>query len=161
KRLSSDLFNISTLRSDLPYCRRGWGPSGAKRGYETGGLIQSEHMAMLGEDGPEMVIPLNKNRRTDAMKLLALTGRMLGADSGSSKRPNSLPNVKGGNDNGSLEALLTATLKQNEILMQLLSSNKNIENKPVLSEGDIERSYNKRDSFNSMKQAIFSGRGGA
>src|SRR5699024_1319027 len=123
KRLSSDLFNISTLRSDLPYCRRGWGPSGAKRGYETGGLIQSEHMAMLGEDGPEMVIPLNKNRRTDAMKLLALTGRMLGADSGNSKRPSSLPNVKGSNDSN---ALLDAVLKQNEILMKILNKDSNL-----------------------------------
>lgn len=116
-------FNNSTWRRDLPYGRRGWGPRGAKRGYETGGLIQSEHMAMLGEDGPEMVIPLNKNRRTDAMKLLALTGRMLGADSGKSKRPSSLPNVKGGNESN---ALLDAVLKQNEILMKILNKDSNL-----------------------------------
>lgn len=141
-------FNNSTWRRDLPYGRRGWGPRGAKRGYETGGLIQSEHMAMLGEDGPEMVIPLNRNRRTDAMKLLALTGRMLGADSGNSKRPNSLPNVKGGNESN---ALLDAVLKQNEILMQLLQK----DNTAVIGFEEVYQPIKKRlskDKYSSNKQ---------
>lgn len=141
-------FNNSTWRRDLPYGRRGWGPRGARRGYETGGLIQSEHMAMLGEDGPEMVIPLNKNRRTDAMKLLALTGRMLGADNGKSKRPNSLPNVKGGNESN---ALLDAVLKQNEILMQLLQK----DNTAVIGFEEVYQPVKKRldeDRYRSNKR---------
>src|SRR5699024_9504469 len=35
------------------------------KGFATGGLVKSNMMAMLGEDGEEMVIPLNSNRRTD------------------------------------------------------------------------------------------------
>src|SRR5690625_2762921 len=36
------------------------------------------------------------------------------------------------------DRLLQATLEQNKLLMQLLQSNKNIEDKPVLTEGDIK-----------------------
>src|SRR5699024_11500185 len=72
------------------------------------------------EDGTEMIIPLNKNRRTDAMKLLALTAKMLGADGGDSKRPRSLPNVNTNNNDNGFKELLKATLEQNEILMKIL-----------------------------------------
>lgn len=85
-------------------------------GYATGGLINSEHMAMLGEEGQEMVIPLNKSRRGDAMKLLALTSRMLGADGSDSKRPSSLPNV-GNNENDEQVELLK---EQNRLLKAIL-----------------------------------------
>src|SRR5699024_5788856 len=148
-------FNNSTWRRDLPYGRRGWGPRGSRRGYETGGLIQSEHMAMLGEDGPEMLIPLNKNRRTDAMKLLALTAKMLGADGGDSKRPKSLPNVNTNNNDNGFKDLLNATLEQNQILMRLLNKNQDIYMQerlvggilaPVIDE-QLERDRIRRDKF--------------
>lgn len=96
------------------------------KGHKTGGLIQSQMMSMLGEDGQEMVIPLNKNRRSDAMKLLALTGKMLGVDKGKSKLPHQLPSMRDNKsshtqqDNQQLKDLLSATLEQNNILMQLL-----------------------------------------
>lgn len=93
-------------------------------GLATGGLINSEQLIRAGEGNkPEIMIPLDPARRTDAMKLLALAGRKLmpGNDKGIT-RPNNLPNVNGSSsDDGVLKSLLAATLKQNEILMQLLA----------------------------------------
>lgn len=100
------------------------------KGLESGGIVNREQMVRIGEKNrEEVVIPLHPSRRTDAMKLLALAGKRVmggGKDSGIT-RPNQLPSV-GGNDkgNGVLEALLAATMKQNEILMQLLQKDSNV-----------------------------------
>jgi SLT domain-containing protein len=99
-------FNNRTWRRDLPYGTRGWGPRGGRK-FGTGGLINTEGLYQLAEEGyPEMVIPLHPNRRTDAMKLLALTGKMLGVDDPKgNKRPNRLPNVSNSNQSSKVDKL--------------------------------------------------------
>ena len=70
-------FNNSNWRRDLPYGRRGWGPSGHRR-YKRG-------TNYVPEDGPaylhkgEAVVPkeFNKPLPTEAMKLLALAGKRI------------------------------------------------------------------------------------
>lgn len=47
-------FNNTNWRKDLPYGRRGWGPTG-KRKYATGGFVPSTRMAWVGERGPELL----------------------------------------------------------------------------------------------------------
>src|SRR5699024_3596601 len=94
--------------------------AGNFKGFKTGGLIQSKQLSWLAEDGfPEMVIPLDPKRRTDAMKLLALTAKMIDADSGKgkSKLPHQLPNVRGGRDDGNDE-LIALLVEQNQHLKQ-------------------------------------------
>ncbi|MFB4471829.1 tape measure protein [Oceanobacillus caeni] len=117
-------FNNKTWRRDLPYGRRGWGPRGGRK-YATGGLV-NEGLYHLGEEGwPEWIIPTAPNRRTEAMKLLALAGKEIQGN----KRPNQLPSVSGNggsNDNGYMKQLLEATLQQNKILMQLLQKDINV-----------------------------------
>ncbi|MDN4525318.1 phage tail tape measure protein [Fictibacillus fluitans] len=114
-------FNNTTWRRDLPYGRRGWGPRGGRK-YETGGLIRKNGLYNLAEGGfPEYIIPTDPKRRTDAMKLLALAGR----DIQGNKRPQQLPNP-GGQDDSVLQQLLSATLQQNQILMQLLKKDSNL-----------------------------------
>ncbi|MET1176928.1 phage tail tape measure protein [Peribacillus simplex] len=106
-------FNNTSWRKNLPYGKRGWGPTG-KRKFETGGLVKNEGLYNLAEGGwPEWVIPTDPSKRTDAMKLLALAGKQI--DSGN-KRPNQLPNVRGGSNDSVMSQLLNATLRQNEIL---------------------------------------------
>lgn len=47
-------------------------------GYATGGIINRPHMGLVGEAGPEAIIPLSPNRRGRAMSLYEKTGQMLG-----------------------------------------------------------------------------------
>lgn len=46
--------------------------------YANGGFINRPHLGLVGEAGPEVVIPLSKGRRARAMDLYESTGRVLG-----------------------------------------------------------------------------------
>lgn len=150
---------LDSLLAGMNYAKSRYGSNmlgviGHGHGYETGGLINNAGMYNLAEGGwPEWIIPTDPNRRTDAMKLLALAGK----DIQGNKRPHQLPNV--GNTSSNNDGLLQAVLEQNRILMALLQSSQNIERKPVISEGDIGRAYDRHDAKQSIKHAIYSGRG--
>ncbi|MDF1997599.1 phage tail tape measure protein [Peribacillus frigoritolerans] len=150
---------LDSLLAGMNYAKSRYGSNmlgviGHGHGYETGGLINNAGMYNLAEGGwPEWIIPTDPNRRTDAMKLLALAGK----DIQGNKRPHQLPNV--GNNSSNNDGLLQAVLEQNRILMALLQSSQNIERKPVISEGDIGRAYDRHDAKQSIKHAIYSGRG--
>lgn len=90
----------------------------ALKGFATGGLITKKQLAWLGEEGQEIVIPLERNRRTEAMKLLALASKMIdGGDTGAI-RPNRLPNPKTSGNSEELELLK----EQNEFIKQQLDN---------------------------------------
>lgn len=55
--------------------------SGNPRKHANGGLITRPHLGLVGEAGPEMIIPLSANRRNRGMSLWQQAGRMLGAAS--------------------------------------------------------------------------------
>ncbi len=67
--------------------------------YANGGYINRPHLGLVGEAGPEMIIPLSASRRARAMDLYNQTGQMLGVRAyangglvgGSVKTPNSQP----------------------------------------------------------------------
>ncbi|RIJ63602.1 hypothetical protein [Rummeliibacillus sp. POC4] len=46
--------------------------------HANGGLISQPHLGLVGEAGPEMIIPLSSGRRNRAMDLYQKTGQMLG-----------------------------------------------------------------------------------
>ena len=50
-------FNNTNWRRDLPYGKRGWGPTGARKfkGFYKGGRVDSSQWAMVGEQGPELM----------------------------------------------------------------------------------------------------------
>lgn len=52
---------------------------GGLAGYAGGGVTNSfgARLAMVGEEGPEMIIPLNSQRRNRALKLWAMAGHMM------------------------------------------------------------------------------------
>jgi len=113
------------------------------KGFKTGGVVKSQMMAMLGEEGEEMVIPLANNRRTEAMKLLALAAKKIGADSGSFVRPSNMPNAK---EDNTLNDLLNATLQQNKILMKLLKK----DNKVYIDGDDITNRVNDNNALKDI-----------
>lgn len=79
-------FNNSNWRRDLPYGKRGWSPTGARR-FANGGLITSPTLAMAGEAGSEMVIPLTRKSR--AVQLLNQAQSLLGIPGTDSKASSS------------------------------------------------------------------------
>lgn len=48
--------------------------------YANGGYINRPHLGLVGEAGPEMIIPLSSGRRGRAMELYERTGQMLGVE---------------------------------------------------------------------------------
>ncbi|RXS13383.1 peptidoglycan DD-metalloendopeptidase family protein [Staphylococcus saprophyticus] len=132
-------FNNSNWRRDLPYGKSGWGPSGNRR-FATGGLIQSAGWYNLAEGGyPEWVIPTDPNRRTDAMKLLALAAKDIqgGKSTTGNKRPNSMKTPRNNDDDAMLRKVVErqdAQISQMQeaigYLAQLVSSTQNIEQQP-------------------------------
>ncbi len=73
-------FNNSNWRYDLPYGRRGWGPTGRRIvGYENGGLVTQDGLYRMGEGNKkEMVIPLERPQR--AAELIQQAVEYLGLD---------------------------------------------------------------------------------
>lgn len=126
-------------------------------GYKTGGIVNVPGLYHLAEEGyPEFVIPTAPHRRTEAMKLLAFAARSIQGN----KRPNQIPNVSTEGNNQYYDKVIEKLTQQVQLLTELVISNREIANKPVLTEGDIARAYNRYDAIEASKHRIFSGRGG-
>lgn len=52
--------------------------SASVKKYASGGLITRPHLGLVGEAGPEMIIPLSSGRRNRALELYRRAGQMLG-----------------------------------------------------------------------------------
>lgn len=133
KRFTNDIHNgssqIAAMFNDSNWLRDisvsgGWGPTGHKR-MANGGIISTHQMVEMAEGSkPEMVIPLDMNKRSRATQLLAqVMGKFVGdstasdssSDSGLSKKLDTL------NDNiesmvGMLGQLLGLTVNQTKTI---------------------------------------------
>ncbi|PTE74135.1 phage tail tape measure protein [Staphylococcus devriesei] len=152
-------FNNTDWRANLSYWKRrmasgltGWGPTGSRRKYATGGLIKNAGWYNLAEGGyPEWVIPTDPNRRTDAMKLLALAAKDIeGSKTSGNKRPSNFSNTKissNQSDNSKLEQKLDMLIG---LMSKLVQSNDTIANKDWSVELDgreINRNNNKEQAL--------------
>ena len=144
-------FNNSNWRRDLPYGKSGWGPTG-KRRFATGGIIRTNGLYNLAEEGhEEVVIPTDPRRSSDAMKLINYAANKVQRGKNSNKRPNqiksSTSNISN-NDNTKILQMLAKQIEQQQeqinILTKIALSNQDIANKPVLSERDISKAQGKR-----------------
>ncbi|MGZ2417757.1 phage-related protein/SLT domain-containing protein [Staphylococcus caledonicus] len=151
-------FNNSNWANDIQYGRSGWGPRGSRR-FATGGLIKNAGWYNLAEGGyPEWVIPTDPNRRTDAMKLLALAAKDIqGSKASGNKRPNNFSKAKTTTtrqDNGGLERKLDALIG---LMSKLVQSNDTIANKDYTVELDgreLNRSNNREQALNDATRLL-------
>lgn len=107
--LSNILASIRYTLARYGSLTRGWRGTG----YANGGLITREHLAMVGEGNkPEMVIPLDKAKRSRAMYLLAEAQKRLGVSQTTV--------VAGQGSNDELIAQLIVQQQQTNALLQAL-----------------------------------------
>lgn len=142
--------DLASWKSRMARGLTGWGPTGSRRGYATGGLINSSGLYNLAEEGhPEFVIPTDPSRQSDAMKLLAIARQRIEGNK-KNKRPNQMRTPSSGNNNDNeminyMARQLEATQKQVELLTRLVASNQRLEQKPTgVSESDMSRAQGKR-----------------
>lgn len=143
-------FNNSNWRRDLPYGKSGWGPSGSRR-FATGGLINSSGWYNLAEGGyPEIVVPTDPSKASDAMKLLAIASERVSQRAKNNKRPNQMrvPSQNNNQDANMIEMMaqqLEGQQRQIELLTKLVASTQNIEQQPKgFNTNDVNKGLGKR-----------------
>ncbi|EGP4756397.1 phage tail protein [Enterococcus faecium] len=95
-------------------------------GYANGGIVNQHQIAEIAEGNkPEIIIPLDKAKRSRAMQLLAITQDKLGV------KPKSVNNSS--DSSGTLETLVSLMIQQNNLLSKLLAKDTSVklDGKPI------------------------------
>ncbi|QOS90217.1 phage tail tape measure protein [Peribacillus sp. JNUCC41] len=111
---TNQMNGLDSLLAGMNYAKSRYGANmlkyiGHGHGYENGGIITKEHLAMVGEGNkPEAIIPLSPNKRSRALELLAAVSSKIFGD----------PTKTSNNDNNLIFSLLKKQDTQIELLQQ-------------------------------------------
>ncbi|EMF0592803.1 tape measure protein [Enterococcus faecium] len=120
---NSNIFDpLSNILASIRYALSRYGSlTNAYRGvgYANGGIVNQHQIAEIAEGNkPEIIIPLDKAKRSRAMQLLAIAQDKLGV------KPKSVNNSS--NSSGTLETLVSLMIQQNNLLSKLLAKDTSV-----------------------------------
>src|SRR5699024_3462210 len=160
---------LDNLIAGMRYAKARYGAKGMLsaigkgHGYATGGVINTNGMYNLSEEGHhgEVVVPLNPARSSDAMKLMAYAQSKINGKT-NNKRPNQIPNSYGnnsGNDNTQLLQMLAQQVqkqdRQIELLTQLVATTQNIEEQPKgYNTDDVSKGLGKKSRLQGFNYGM-------
>lgn len=120
---NSNIFDpLSNILASIRYALSRYGSlTNAYRGvgYANGGIVNQHQIAEIAEGNkPEIIIPLDKAKRSRAMQLLSIAQDKLGV------KPKSLNNSS--DSSGTLETLVSLMIQQNNLLSKLLAKDTSV-----------------------------------
>ncbi|KAA9178371.1 tape measure protein [Enterococcus durans] len=120
---NSNIFDpLSNILASIRYALSRYGSlTNAYRGvgYANGGIVNQHQIAEIAEGNkPEIIIPLDKAKRSRAMQLLAIAQDQLGV------KPKSVNNSS--DSSGTLETLVSLMIQQNNLLSKLLAKDTSV-----------------------------------
>ncbi len=90
------MFNIKEWYAAITRAGKGkgWSPRGPRvKPYANGGIITKAHMGLVGEDGPEAIIPLDKAKKGRSMQLLAQASQYLNGNKATTSTASSVEGI--------------------------------------------------------------------
>ncbi|MBD9910766.1 tape measure protein [Enterococcus faecium] len=118
------MSGFDNILAAINYAKKRYGSDmlgviGRGHGYANGGIVNQHQIAEIAEGNkPEIIIPLDKAKRSRAMQLLAIAQDKLGV------KPKSVNNSS--DSSGTLETLVSLMIQQNNLLSKLLAKDTSV-----------------------------------
>lgn len=118
------MSGFDNILAAINYAKKRYGSGmlgviGRGHGYANGGIVNQHQIAEIAEGNkPEIIIPLDKAKRSRAMQLLAIAQDKLGV------KPKSVNNSS--DSSGTLEILVSLMIQQNNLLSKLLAKDTSV-----------------------------------